>query len=111
MNTRQELEHKLMSFLSQGKPFSNPLTREELDRAYSLGMLKKSDLEDGKYYYGQCRNASVAQWNATKQQFTYMRTKFRSTFPEDINHPEDDDRHDLFIPIGECFPSQKEEVI
>lgn len=110
MNTREQLENMLRTFFMQGKPFSNPLTREELDRAYSLGMLRKSDLEDGMYYYGKCRNAFVAKWDNPKQKFIYMRSKFGSTFPEDINHPEDDNRYDLFIPIGECFPSEKETV-
>lgn len=81
--------------------FSNPLTKEELELAYSQGMIRKSDLKDGVTYKGHCRNASEAVWHAEKNRFTYQRTKFGSTFPEDINHPEDDDRHDLFTPYEE----------
>ena len=56
----------------------------------------KEDLEIGECYYGKCRNASIAIWDG--KVFTYMRTKFGSTFPETINHFEDDDGFDLFAP-------------
>lgn len=81
--------------------FSIPAKPEELEQAYKDGMIRKSDLKDGKSYKGHCRNASVAVWHADKGCFTYQRTKFRDTFPEDINHPEDDDGFDLFTPIEE----------
>lgn len=81
------------------------------------GMVPKSALVDGATYLGFCRNASEAVWHADKRRkkylvdkglaheeywvgaFTYRRTKFNDTFLEDINHPEDDDGYDLFVPM------------
>jgi hypothetical protein len=80
---------------------SNPIKPGELEQAYKDGMIRKSDLKDGKTYLGDCRNASVATWHADKNCFTYQRTKFGSTFPEDIFHPEDDDGFDIFTPFEE----------
>lgn len=81
--------------------FSNPLTKEELEKAYADGMIRKEDLKDGVSYKGHCRNASVAVWHAEKGRFTYQREKFGSVFPEDINHPADDNGFDLFTPYEE----------
>ena len=61
------------------------------------GGIPKKDLVVGKTYIGSCRNASEAIWDGEK--FTYMRTKFGYTYPEDINHFQDDDGYDLFVPI------------
>ena len=61
-------------------------------------MIPKSDLVHGEYYWGTCRNASTARWDATKNQFTYWRHKFNDMFLETIRHPEDDDGFDLFKP-------------
>lgn len=80
---------------------SNPIKPGELEQAYKEGMIRKSDLKDGKSYKGHCRNASVAIWQQEKDCFVYQRTKWGSTFPEDINHPEDDDGFDLFTPYEE----------
>lgn len=54
-------------------------------------------LETGKTYIGFCRNASEAVWLGDK--FEYMRTKFGTTFPENINHFQNDDGYDLFVPV------------
>lgn len=61
------------------------------------GAISIDKLEDGCTYYGHCRNASEAVWNGHK--FTYMRTKWGYTYPEDINHFQDDDGYDVFVPI------------
>lgn len=63
------------------------------------GMISKKELEDGVKYYGICRNVREAVWNAEKQKFIYERRKFGNIFNERINHPEDDNGFDLFIPI------------
>ena len=65
------------------------------------GGIPKKDLKDGHLYQGSCRNADEALWNAEKQCFIYWRTKFGSTYQEEINHFEDDDGYDLFVPIKE----------
>lgn len=61
--------------------------------------IPKKDLIDGALYEGHCRNANFAEWDAANNCFVYQRTKFNFTFPEEINHPEDDDGFDLFYPI------------
>lgn len=61
------------------------------------GGIPKDELIVGETYIGNCRNAHEAVWNGEK--FTYMRTKFGYTYPEDINHFEDNDGYDLFLPI------------
>jgi hypothetical protein len=67
--------------------------------------VRKTDLVDGEYYYGRCRNSHCARWNAETQEFVYMRTKFGSRFAETIKHPEDDDGFDLFVPLFRCYPT------
>lgn len=61
------------------------------------GGIPKDKLIVGKTYIGDCRNAREAVWDGDK--FTYMRTKFGSTYPETINHFQDDDGYDLFVPL------------
>lgn len=61
------------------------------------GAIPKSQLEVGATYIGSCRNASEAVWLGDK--FEYQRYKFGDTFPETINHFEDDNGYDLFVPI------------
>lgn len=61
------------------------------------GAIPKKDLIVGKTYLGDCRNASEAVWKGDV--FTYKRTKFAWTYDEDINHFEDDNGYDLFVPI------------
>lgn len=62
-----------------------------------LGAIPKSELIVGRTYKGFCRNASEAVWDG--ERFTYQRTKFGCTFPEKINHFEDDNGYDLFTPV------------
>lgn len=78
---------------------SNPIKPGELENAYANGMIKKSELKAGAYYIGECRNASIARWNG--KVFHYLRSKFGNVFAEEINHPEDDNGFDLFIPMEE----------
>ena len=46
---------------------------------------------------GSCRNSSEATWNGTV--FIYERYKFGSYYNDEINHFEDDDGYDLFVPL------------
>lgn len=61
------------------------------------GGIPKSELVIGKTYIGSCRNASEATWNGEK--FEYKRYKFGAWQDATINHFEDDNGYDLFIPI------------
>lgn len=64
----------------------------------TLNPIPKKNLIDLQWYFGICRNATVARWNEREQKFTYFRVKFANGFPEDINHYEDDNGFDLFVP-------------
>lgn len=70
----------------------------ENEKTRLKGCVQKKDLVHGEIYYGECRNASFARWNADLQVFVYIRQKFGSTFTVTIKHPEDDDGFDLFWP-------------
>ena len=62
------------------------------------GAIPKENLIVGHTYLGDCRNASKAVWKENGR-FEYMRTKFGWTYPEEINHFQDDDGYDVFTPI------------
>jgi hypothetical protein len=83
---------------------------EQLEEAYALGMLRKEQLVDGAYYKGRCRNASVARWNATSQEFLHQRLKFNSRFVEGIKHPADEKNFDVFVAREVTEPSELEIV-
>ena len=63
------------------------------------GAIPKKDLIIGKTYVGDCRNASEATWNG--KTFVYKRRKFNFEYVEEINHFEDDNGYDLFVPLYE----------
>ena len=63
------------------------------------GAIPKKDLVIGKTYIGSCRNSGEAVWLG--EQFEYDRYKFGFIFKEKINHFEDDNGYDLFVPLRE----------
>jgi len=87
----------------------SPIPFECYDELYRKGIIPKNKLVNGKYYLGTCRNASVAVWNG--HNFVYMRSKFGTSFPEDINHLEDDNYFDLFVPLEIVKPEEHQIVI
>lgn len=112
---------KLLNLLRQAILKGNPLMEGAVEKAVSEGLLAKKDLVDGLYYYGHCRNARVARWDANGKprvgvedgptgRFVHIRTKFGGSFPESINHPEDDNGFDFFIPVAEIQPLDEERV-
>jgi hypothetical protein len=60
-------------------------------------VIPKNELVAGRTYQGNCRNASEAVWDGSV--FVYDRHKFGSTYKERINHFEDDDGYDVFVPM------------
>ena len=64
-----------------------------------MGAIPKSELKIGSKYKGYCRNAHEAVWSGNK--FEYQRYKFGETFLEKINHFEEDNGCDLFVPYEE----------
>jgi len=112
---REELRNKLNSYLKHRdyQPIHSimEITTEVLAKSYSAGLLPKEQFKDGQYYFGICRNASVARWYANPGAFVYIRTKFGSCFPEKINCPEDSkDRYDVFLAVAECEPEWSEKT-
>lgn len=121
MLTKEEIKQKMQiekekrrlemqKYWKKLKPFKNvfdipllpnPLTDFYIQKLIECGAIPKNKLKDGVKYLGKCRNASEAVWHENKNAFTYKRTKFMDTFDEDINHFEDDDGYDLFVPIME----------
>mgnify|MGYP003526028148 FL=1 len=69
----------------------------DLSVAFAMGLIPKHELVHGQWYLGACRNASMAVWDSASQKFFYRRTKFGSTFWDEIEHPEDDRGYDLFF--------------
>lgn len=84
------------------------MQQKEIDRAIhhfrleyqiknDIQPIAKDELIVGQKYLGLCRNSNVAVWNG--KCFEYERYKFGSTFIESINHFEDDNGYDVFIPF------------
>ena len=100
----------VLNYWKERKPFKDeddidsvPIVKQDdyvnviIPNIIRCGGIPKDKLILGETYIGHCRNASEAVWNG--KTFTYIRTKFGYTYPEDINHFEDDDGSDLFVPI------------
>ena len=106
------MENSIIEFFENLEPFNTiddipdiPIVEKEIYNDYIVpnlircGAIPKEKLVVGKCYEGSCRNASKAVWDGDK--FTYKRTKFGYTYNEDINHFQDDDGFDLFVPLKE----------
>ena len=91
-----------------GVHLQNPIPKDLYDALYARGVLPKTDLVPGKYYLGKCRNAAVAMWDGDV--FWYNRYKFGTTYAEKINHLEDDNGYDLFIPLEEVDPTPEQTI-
>lgn len=59
-------------------------------------------------YRGRCRNAEYAYWNGAK--FIHIRNKFGHEYLEEIHHPENEYRYDVFLPF-ECVDNNDENVV
>ena len=107
---KEERYNTVLNYWKERKPFRDeddippipivlPKDYEEIivPNIIRCGGIPKDKLIVGKTYIGDCRNAREAVWDGEK--FTYMRTKFGSTYPEKINHFEDDNGFDLFVPL------------
>jgi len=61
------------------------------------GAIPKDWLEIDAEYIGSCRNSDRAVWKG--DHFEYKRYKFGHYYIDKINHFQDDDGYDLFVPI------------
>lgn len=80
------------------------VSKDEYDSFYvpillRCGAIPKDKLIVGKTYIGNCRNAGKAIWKG--EYFEYERCKFGTYYTERINHFQDDNGYDLFVPIKE----------
>ena len=107
---RENRYSRVIDAIKNMKPFKSvdnipsvPITSEEdyqnivIPNFIRCGAIPKKDLVIGHTYIGSCRNADEAVWLG--EVFRYKRTKFGYTYDEDINHFEDDDGYDVFVPI------------
>jgi guanosine-3',5'-bis(diphosphate) 3'-pyrophosphohydrolase len=74
-----------------------PISFGMYNELYKKGIVPKKDLIKNKYYKGKCRNATVALWNGFE--FVYMRSKYGHYYIDEVNHLEDDNGYDLFVPL------------
>jgi len=65
-----------------------------------IRMISLEDMQPYAWYRGVCRNATIAQWLPNKKKFIYIRHKFGGQLLETINHMEDDNGFDCFIPLS-----------
>ena len=61
------------------------------------GAIPIDKLEKGSTYEGACRNSSEATWNG--EDFYYTRHKIGGAYIDHVNHFQNDDGFDLFVPI------------
>lgn len=64
------------------------------------GAIPKDKLKVGAVYEGTCRNTDKATWNG--EHFVYKRYKFGQWQDDKINHFQDDNGYDLFVPLKRC---------
>ena len=108
----EEIKRLNMEYWDNLKPFETPddvpmipyCPKEEWDGFYvprllKCGAIPKDKLVVGKTYIGSCRNSDEATWNG--KEFEYERYKFGFTYKDKVNHFQDDDGYDLFVPIKE----------
>jgi len=77
--------------------------KEEMEKyvwpkLFQYGAISIDQLIVGHKYFGHCRNAHEAIWKENNK-FEYLRYKFGCEFPEKINHFQDDNGYDVFVPI------------
>lgn len=78
-----------------------------INRLIELGAIPKKDLEDGVWYYGNYRNATLGKWIEAEQKFGHWRYKFGFRW-DTCNHFEDDNTFALFVPLRKA---NKEELV
>lgn len=114
LNTLEELTRR---GLMPGTAYNIKLEFDKDTKAHSLWdnypiqrfMIDKSLLIHGNYYAGKCRNANIARWDAERSVFVHWRTKFGTTFLEEISYFTPEGQFDEFIPLfnlGGTLPSE-----
>lgn len=109
---RNNRTQKIIEWFVDMKPFEStddipevPIVEPEIYQSAIIpnlircGAIPKKDLKVGAIYLGYCRNSSKAKWTGTE--FVYDRYKFGTWYEDSVNHFEDDDGYDVFVPIKE----------
>ena len=99
--TPEEARAVAIALQGYGHNVPKPVTPEWIKTAEGYGMIRRADLIHRGVYVGCCRNTYVAKWNEEDGVFWHLRTKMSrvpTTFAEKINHVEDDDGYDVFVP-------------
>lgn len=86
-----------------------PLDDFYINRLIELGAIPKSELVDGKWYYGDFRNTEFGRWNATKEEFDYINYSF-GHYWDRCAHFQDDNGSSLFTPIREVTNEEMKEI-
>lgn len=108
---KMEMEAAMVDRFSNLKPFetvddipdipkvNDPLIYEEVivKNLIRCGAIPKDKLEIGATYEGNCRNFEQAKWDG--KVFWGKRYKFGELIDDKINHFQDDNGYDLFVPI------------
>ena len=110
LKEKEERYNNILKYWKTRNPFKDendigsiPIVSEQdynniiIPNIIRCGGIPKDELIIGKIYIGDCRNATEAIWDG--KVFKYMRTKFGLTYEEEINHFEEDDGYDVFVPI------------
>ena len=74
-----------------------------VDEKY-LRPIPKNTLVKDKEYIGNCRNSNKAVWKG--DHFEYKRYKFGNYYTDKINHYEDDDGYDVFVPVEVVYEAK-----
>ena len=108
---KMEMEAAMVDRFNNLKPFetvvdipdipkvNDPLIYEEVivKNLIRCGAIPKDKLEIGATYEGNCRNFEQAKWDG--KVFWGKRYKFGELIDDKINHFQDDNGYDLFVPI------------
>lgn len=76
-----------------------------------LAKIALNDLVHDTYYFGKCRNATIAKWDNERKFFVHWRNKFAWDFLETIKHPEQETRYDVFVVERLAMPEEINKVI
>jgi hypothetical protein len=87
------------------------LTQYHIDRLLDCGVIRKKDLKDGLWYYGDYRNAKLGQWDIRKEKFRHLRYKWGHFQWDECNHFQDDNGFALFVPIRLATPEEIKGVL
>lgn len=112
IETRNNRLRDTIEYFSNLKPFTNPDDIPDvpvvdaetyqytiIPNLIRCGAISKKDLKVGTIYLGKCRNSHKAKWTGTE--FVYDRCKFGMWYEDSVNHFEDDNGYDVFVPIKE----------